>query len=368
MTLRYRLLLVYLIVVLLSGATVGFAVFELRHAHRIIRELQDWNAIVLNVEKLKSKWPPLPTTSPQEFDLTEPLRKQARYLSDFQDTLDVDRVREALYGVYEEYEKWLNSADQEKANNTFTVLKELQNLSRVLEYQLDKLNIQADYQSIRIHILLVIVIGLTAIHVVVIRSLLRQWLLRPMQQLNRQVEALAHDQPPPEPILTKPPEMANLAQALDRARQSLRDLRQQLIQSERMTTIGQFTAQLAHNLRNPLASIRAVAQAAARHFPNNQSLNDSLNEIISSVDRLNYWIAGLMEVARREPTPTRSADIVPGLHRASDALTKELAAKELTLVINAPEDGLVCRHDPDILEHTLIAVITNAIEASPIGA
>ena len=57
--------------------------------------------------------------------------------------------------------------------------------------------------------------------------------------------------------------MANLAEALDRARRSLGTLRQQLLESERLTTIGQLAAQLAHKLRNPLASIRAAAQLAA---------------------------------------------------------------------------------------------------------
>ncbi|MHC4444153.1 MAG: sensor histidine kinase [Planctomycetota bacterium] len=364
MTLRRRLLLVYLIVVLLSVATVGFAVFELRHAHRIIRELQDWNAIVLNVEKLKYDWPPPPKAGSQEFDLNKSLAKQFQDLSKFEASLDVERVRDALLDVYQEYNKWKQLPAKEQNTSTDLVLNKIRVLTGTLGYELEMLNIQADQQSFRIFVLLVLVIGLTLIHIVVVGGLLRRWLLWPMEQLNRQVEALARDEPPEEPLLTAPLEMAQLAGALDRARQSLGELRQQVIQSERMTILGQFATQLAHNLRNPLASIRAVAQTTARHAGDNQSFKENMNEIISSVDRLNYWIEGLMEIARRQPATICNTDVIPLLKHLGETLEKELSAKKLTLSIITPDGELTCRHDPVILEHALIAIITNAIEAS----
>jgi len=367
MTLRHRLLQVYLIVVLLSVATVGFAIFELRHAHQIIGELTGWNKIVLDVEKLKSDWPPPPDAQLKEIDLQNTLTKTFKDLSGFQDTLDTQRVREELHTLYDVYHSWSRLPENQRPNKTDKVRTQLNNLSRILEYELDKLNIQAVQQNIRTRMLLVVVICLTLLHVFVIGALLKRWLLYPMEQLNRQVEALAHDQPPVEPLLTSPQEMANLAQALDRARISLGQLRRQLIESERMTTIGQFAAQLAHNLRNPLASIRAIAQMTARQSQDNEPASQHMHEIINSVDRLNHWVEGLMEVARRDPTPTQCADIVPTLHRAGQALAKELEAKDLTLQIDTPDQGLSCMHDPGILEHAIIAMITNAIEASPLG-
>lgn len=106
MTLRRRLLLVYLIVVLLSVATVGAAVFELHHARTLFQELQDWNRLVLNFEKLKSAWPPPPTVSPEEFDLRDELAQHFLYLASEPEYLDVDRVREALNEVYRQYDRY----------------------------------------------------------------------------------------------------------------------------------------------------------------------------------------------------------------------------------------------------------------------
>jgi len=366
MTLRFRLLLVYLIVVGLSVATVGVAVFQLGRSGKIIRELQDWNAIVLNVEKLKSR-------SPLEVDLRELLAPQYLYLADLAsppDYLDVDRVRLALNAVhhqYEGYESWHQLPPGERERKADLVSQKLAELADVLEGERQKLNHEANKQDARTQVLLVVVIALTIVHVAVIGSLLRRWLLRPMEQLNRQVEALARDEPAPEPLLNSPREMASLAEALDRARRSLGTLRQQLLESERLTTIGQLAAQLAHNLRNPLASIRAAAQLTGRHEPDDPDARRRMDDIVASVDRMDRWIAGLMEIAKQQPTRPRETDVVPALARAREALRPELAAKELELTIAAPDEGLICAHDPATLEHALIAMIVNAIEASPLG-
>ena len=219
----------------------------------------------------------------------------------------------------------------------------------------------------RITLLPAVVIVLTLVHILVIGSLLRRWLLVPIERLSRQVEALGRDEAPPEPLLNSPQELAALGSALDKARLSLGSLRRQLIESERLTTIGQIAAQIAHNLRNPLASIRAAAQVTGRAEGCDAAASERMQEIIASVDRMNHWIAGLMEIARREPTATRNADVRPILERVEEALRPEIAAKELDLVLDVPPEGLTCAHDPATLEHALIAMMVNAIEACPLG-
>ena len=239
MTLRHRLLLVYLIVVLLSAATVGVAVFELRHARQIIQQIQDWNGIVLRVEKLKSGWPPESMDAPPpESGLKASLAEQFLYLASNPKYLDVESVRRALRPVYTQYEAWLNLPADQRGSQTDMVRQPLESLTLVLESELAKLNKEASRQDFRTQVLLVVVLVLTVLHVAVIGSLLRRWLLDPMARLGRQVAALGRDEPPPEPLLTAPRELADLASALDGARRSLGTLRQQLLEGERLTTIG----------------------------------------------------------------------------------------------------------------------------------
>ncbi|NLX12854.1 MAG: hypothetical protein GXY44_04265 [Phycisphaerales bacterium] len=276
-------------------------------------------------------------------------------------------VRWQMNVVYAHYENWRAMAPDERNAEVPAIRRQLDKLTNFVVAELQQVQGEADSQDLRTRTILNIVIILTAMHVLVIGSLLRRWLLKPMEQLNRQVEALAHDQPPREPLLAAPREMASLAAALDRARRSLGELRQRLIESERMTTIGQLAAQVAHNLRNPLASIRAVAQIAGRHDPGDGSIRSRMEEIIVSIDRMNRWIAGLMEIARHEPPPTDRQDVVPVLWRVCETVKTDLLAKELSLAVVAPDTGLECMHDPETLEQALIAMLVNALEASPLG-
>jgi len=388
MTLRFRLLLVYLMVVLLGVAAVGVAVFESEHVRKIYGALQTWNDMALAAQKLQAAagalqtWnekvlaaqklqsasaPAGPSTSDEQERFGTLLTDQYLKIPEVKDYRNIDAVREALNALQMRFPIWCKQPADVRAAQIGEIRQRTAAYERLVTQGLEELKSEADLQEIRKQILMVVATALTVVYLVVIGLLLRRWLLNPMERLGRQVAALGRDEPPPEPLLTAPPEMADLARALDDARRSLDSLRQQLLESERLTTIGQLAAQLAHNLRNPLASIRAAAQLSARHGSLEAEPRQRMEEIVTAVDRMNRWIAGLMEVAKEQPTPVRPADVVPTLHRVVEAVRSELAAKDLKLALEAPPEGLVCAHDPATLEHALLAMVVNAIEASPLG-
>lgn len=392
MSLGYRLLLVYLIVVLLTAATVGVALLELQHSRGLVEDLHRWNEIVVKVQKLRTafEWEAHLPRGDEPMQPPEGLVFET-WLTETRKLLDFDMGRWHLQVVERDYRDWrvaaglsatrpqtatsravgaeplLEATDDSLAAQTNAVRSTLNRAGWFFEGRQTEVMNQNEEQASRTMAVLNLVCALLALHVLTVGWLLGRWLLVPMARLSRQVEALARDAPPSEPLLTSPPEMAGLAVALERARVSLGEMRTRLVESERLTTLGQFAAQLAHNLRNPLASIRAIAQVAARHDPGNGQVQRRMAEIIGSVDRLNRWIAGLMEVVRHEPTATRMLDVIPVLHRVREALTNELAAKELVLDVDTPRPEVVCWHDPGTLEHALIAMVINAVEASPVG-
>lgn len=370
MTLRHRLLLVYLIVVLLSIATVGVAIYELNRTQAVYGPLlpQVWDDVGRDAERLKAAFNAMsgPESDVREFEkLWTGEQRKILLASSF---IDVDHIRN-FYALrlHQAYQYWKTAPPEARAESAALVNQALDGFAEAIETASQRLEEDLERQRARKWTLLAVALGLAGLHVVLIGWLLRRWLLWPMERLNRQVEALARDQAPPEPLLASPLELARLATALDRARESLRAYRIQLVENERLTTIGQFAAQLAHNLRNPLASIRAAAQVTSRRERANEYVAERMSEVIACVDRLNHWIGGLMEIARRDATPARDGDIVPLLHGIEEAVRPEMAIKEVSLSVEAPAEGLVCAHDPVTLEQALIAMVVNAIEASPLG-
>src|SRR5207253_9711252 len=99
-------------------------------------------------------------------------------------------------------------------------------------------------------------------------------------------------------------ELGELGRAFARMSGQLRQSRAQLVQSEKLASIGQMAAGVAHGLRNPLASLRAAAQLAQNRLEGPPAAaREQLSAIIEQVDRLDLRIAHLLNFSR--PAPLR---------------------------------------------------------------
>ena len=73
-----------------------------------------------------------------------------------------------------------------------------------------------------------------------------------------------------------------------------------LVQAEKLASIGEMSAAVAHGLRNPLASLRAAAQLVRRH-PDVALRPEHLDAIVEEVDRLDRRISHLLSFSRPAP-------------------------------------------------------------------
>jgi signal transduction histidine kinase len=140
----------------------------------------------------------------------------------------------------------------------------------------------------------------------------------------------------------------------------------QLVQSEKLASIGEMSAAVAHGLRNPLASLRAAAQLVRRH-PAAPSSTEHLNAIVDEVDRLDRRISHLLSFSRPAPFhPLRESvsRLIDGLLPAfGEALRAQRVDLQLTLGTDLPEVVV----DPMQLEQALVEIVSNALDAMPNG-
>src|SRR2546427_1466458 len=142
-----------------------------------------------------------------------------------------------------------------------------------------------------------VIIGLALLAGLVASWLISRSLARPLHELrqamavvgagdlDRAIELRSHD------------EIGELARAFAQMTEKLRQSRAQLVQSERLASIGQMAAAGAHGLRNPLASLRAAAQLA-QHRVEAPAAREQLGAIVEQVDRLDLRIAHLLTFSR----------------------------------------------------------------------
>jgi signal transduction histidine kinase len=173
-------------------------------------------------------------------------------------------------------------------------------------------------------------------------------------QLDHPVTASSHD------------EIGELAQAFGRMTENLVRTQAQLVQSEKLASIGEMAAAVAHGLRNPLASLRAAAQLVQRH-PEAPSSAEHLNAIVEEVDRLDRRISHLLSFSRPAPYhPLRESvpRLVEGLLPAFSELLRE---RGVGLQLELPPALPEVRVDPMQLEQALVEIVSNALDAMPQG-
>jgi signal transduction histidine kinase len=161
-------------------------------------------------------------------------------------------------------------------------------------------------------------------------------------------------------------DMARLNGELERKIDQLERTQAQLVQSEKLASIGEMAAAVAHGLRNPLGSLRAAAQLVRRH-PESPSSGEHLDAIIEEVDRLDRRISHLLSFSRPapyRPMPESLPRLVEGLLPAfAQPLREHRVDLQVAMASNLPE----VRVDPMQLEQAVVEVLSNALDAMPTG-
>jgi len=161
-------------------------------------------------------------------------------------------------------------------------------------------------------------------------------------------------------------EIGELARAFAQMTEQLRQSRARLVQSEKLASIGQMAAAVAHGLRNPLASLRAAAQLA-RHRVESPAAREQLNAIVEQVDRLDLRIAHLLAFSRPasfHPLRETARALLDGALSGFAALLRE---RHVDLALSIPAGLPDIRVDPMRLEQALTELVSNALDAMPEG-
>lgn len=144
-------------------------------------------------------------------------------------------------------------------------------------------------------------------------------------------------------------------------------LKNEVERSHRLASVGKLAAGVAHEIRNPLSSIKGFATYFKERYlniPEDQQISDIM---IQEVDRLNRVVGQLLEFARPVALSPRLVQFQPFIEKSLKLIERK--AKETHVQIDCSMDSNIdtCLFDPDRLSQVLLNLYINAIEAMENG-
>ena len=140
----------------------------------------------------------------------------------------------------------------------------------------------------------------------------------------------------------------------------------QLVHSERLASIGEMAAAVAHGIRNPLASLRAAAQLALRQAQH-QGPREHLGVIIGEVDRLDRRVSHLLNFSRPAPVHQMRESVARLIEDLTPPFTELLRERRITLEVQVAPSLPDVQVDPMQVEQALVEIVSNALDAMPSG-
>ena len=168
-------------------------------------------------------------------------------------------------------------------------------------------------------------------------------------------------------------QLEDKTQGLEKANQELKETTVQLVQSEKMSALGELTAGVAHELNQPLNGIKIICQSILRDIQRNryeeEELEPDLNDVVGQVNKMAEIIDHMRIFTRRaEGAPKEMVDVNGVIEGAFKFLGQQLRNHNIEVVQELRKDLPPVIGDVIRLEQVFLNLITNArnaVESSP---
>jgi len=145
------------------------------------------------------------------------------------------------------------------------------------------------------------------------------------------------------------------------------DAEEQLRRADRLAALGELSAGMAHEIRNPLGSIKGTAEIFRDSLGPEHRLQEFTRILVKESDRLDGILTRFLDFARPRPAEGESCEVAPAVGDVV-ALTAERSKRAGIAVEFDPDDGLPHVAIPaDSLRQILLNLVLNAVQAMPSG-
>jgi signal transduction histidine kinase len=154
---------------------------------------------------------------------------------------------------------------------------------------------------------------------------------------------------------------------LRRTSEELQAARQEVLRSERLAAIGGLAAGVAHELRNPLTSVKLLLQHAASRGGEAVIATQRIELILDEIERMEATIQGLIDFSLPSRPQRKRHDLRDTLTRALHLVEGRAEKQHVQTQWNLGDGPAILDGDPQQLHQVFVNLLINGIEAMPDG-
>ncbi|CAA9892919.1 Phospho-acceptor domain-containing protein [Candidatus Methylobacter favarea] len=201
----------------------------------------------------------------------------------------------------------------------------------------------------------------------------------PLQRLREAMRNFRNSTEPPKPLpVSGKDEFAAVAQEFNRMTAELfsayrrldvetqhrRQLQRALQDANKLITIGQLSAGLAHEIGSPLQIVNGRARALAACNDDYEEVRRIANILVDQTDRITRIVHRLLEFAPRHPTEPMSCDVITAIAEVIDMLGFEARRQGVTMTFVHPKSLPLISINKDGIQQIVLNLLTNALAAN----
>ncbi len=147
----------------------------------------------------------------------------------------------------------------------------------------------------------------------------------------------------------------------------IKKMRENMRYKDRLASLGELTAGIAHEIRNPLAGIKTTAQALKSEFDPQDPKCEYLEKIIKEINRTNSLLQELFIFARPQKPQFVPYDVTKVLERVISMQEKSIEERGVEIKKDYAPDLPLVPLDPNQIYQVFLNLIINAVQAMPKG-
>lgn len=154
---------------------------------------------------------------------------------------------------------------------------------------------------------------------------------------------------------------------LEEKSEDLRMISQQLLQAEKLATMGELAASIAHELNNPLATVSLRVESLLEKTSEDSPDRRELNIIEQEIERMSNLIANLLQFSRRGQPQISTVDVCEEIEKTLELIYYHLRKHNISIMRQFARDVPQIHADRQQLRQLFLNLFTNAIDAMPRG-